>query len=321
MGRKGERRPWAGFSREIDDGVVSDPQTGRKTMTVHETRFFTASGRERQSPGHRLAYHEWGAPENPRVLLCVHGLTRNAMDFSVLAETLREDWRVIAVDMPGRGKSDWLENAADYTYPTYLADIVSLLDHLAIPDVDWLGTSMGGIIGMMMAGFSPDRVRRLVLNDVGAWIPAQGLRRILSYAGKQMHFSSRTEAEGALRANFAPFGIRDEANWHRLFASSLVEDADGSVRLCYDPAIGASLTAQPEVSDIDLGSAWEAVRCPTLILRGADSDILTRETAEAMCRQRPGVTLVEFPGVGHAPSLMEPDQITPVEDWLNSRDH
>jgi pimeloyl-ACP methyl ester carboxylesterase len=290
-------------------------------MTAHETHFFTVPGGEGQVPGHRLAYYEWGARENPRVLLCVHGLTRNAMDFAVIAGSLCQEWRVIAVDMPGRGKSDWLVNPDDYTYSTYLRDLGALLDHLAIAGVDWLGTSMGGIIGMMMAGFSPGRVRRLVLNDVGSWIPAQGLRRILSYAGKQMQFASRTEAEAALRANCAPFGIRDEANWQRLFASGFMEESDGSVRLSYDPAIGASLAAKPEVNDIDLGSAWEAVHCPTLILRGADSDILTRETAEKMCGARPGVTLVEFPGVGHAPSLMEPDQITAVERWLNSREH
>lgn len=287
-------------------------------MTVPEARFLTVPGLDRQGPGHRLAYYEWGASDNPRVLFCVHGLTRNALDFAVLAARLCGERRVIAVDMPGRGKSDWLENAGDYGYLTYLTDIVALLDHLAIPGVDWLGTSMGGIIGMMMAASSPQRLRRLVLNDVGARIPAQGLRRILSYAGKNMHFASRKEAEAALRANCATFGIRQEANWRRLFAGSLVEAADGTVRLAYDPAIGGSLTREPEVSDIDLGSVWEAVQCPTLILRGAGSDILTRETAEGMRSQRPDVTLVEFPGVGHAPGLMEPDQIIPIEQWLNA---
>jgi pimeloyl-ACP methyl ester carboxylesterase len=287
-------------------------------MTVHETRFFTAPGPDPQGRGHRLAYYEWGARENPRVLLCVHGLTRNALDFAIFAARLCADWRVIAVDMPGRGKSEWLENGDEYNYSTYLADLAALLDHLAIDGVDWLGTSMGGIIGMMMAGFAPDRLRRLVLNDVGAWIPADGLRRILSYAGKLVHFASRTEAETALRAICAPYGIRQEANWRHLFASSLVEVDDGSVSLAYDPAIGRSLTAQPEVHAIDLWPVWEAVQCPTLILRGEESDILTREIAETMRSQRPGVTLVEFPGIGHAPSLMEPDQMTPVEDWLRS---
>jgi pimeloyl-ACP methyl ester carboxylesterase len=288
-------------------------------MTDYETRFFMAPGLDQQSSGHRVAYHEWGASGNPRVLFCVHGLTRNALDFAVLAANLCAEWRVIAVDLPGRGKSDWLENAGDYTYPTYLADIFALLDHLAIESVDWLGTSMGGIIGMLMARIAPNRLRRLVLNDVGAWIPAEGLRRILSYAGKRVFFESRAEAEAALRAICAPFGIREETNWQHLFASSLVEGDGGSVRLAYDPSIGASLAAQQEVSAIDLWPVWEAVHCPTLILRGEESDILTRETAETMRSRRDGVTLIELPGIGHAPSLMEPDQISPVEHWLKDQ--
>ena len=286
---------------------------------AYETHFFTTPGVNGQHLAHALAYHQWGARANPRVLFCVHGLTRNAMDFAVLAETLCDQWRVIAVDMPGRGKSDRLENAADYSYPTYIADLAALLDHLALGRVSWLGTSMGGIIGMMMAGLFPDRINRLVLNDVGGWMPAQGLRRILSYAGRQMHFESRAEAERALRANCAPFGIRAEANWQRLFASSLVEEKNGSVRIAYDPAIVASFPSPEDVSDIDLWSAWQAVHCPTLIVRGAESDILLRETAEKMRGQRSGVTLTELPGVGHAPSLMEPDQIKPIRDWLEER--
>ena len=303
-------------------------------MRDYETHFFMAPGLGRDRSGHRLAYHEWGASGNSRVLFCVHGLTRNAMDFAVLAARLSPEWRVIAVDLPGRGKSDWLGDADRCEHDRCLdqheddrggheqqvvevADLAALLDHLAIDRVDWLGTSMGGIIGMMMAGLAPDRVRRLVLNDVGAWIPAQGLRRIRSYAGKRVQFASRTEAEEALRAICAPFGIREEAHWQLLFASSLVEAQDGSIRMTYDPAIGATLATSPELNDIDLWPVWKAVHCPTLILRGEESDILTRETAETMCSQRPGVTLVEFPGIGHAPSLMEPDQIVPVEHWLS----
>jgi pimeloyl-ACP methyl ester carboxylesterase len=285
-------------------------------MKSPEIRVFTTPAVDQQTTGHPLAYYEWGDGGNPRVLFCIHGLTRNAMDFAVIAAALCEKWRVIAVDMPGRGKSGWLKNAADYSYPTYVADLAALLDHLAVSRVDWLGTSMGGIIGMMMEGYLPDRLSRLVLNDIGARIPAQGLRRILSYAGRQVHFESRAEAERALRTNCAPFGIRDEANWERLFASSLVEGKDGSVWVAYDPAIVASFRSENDLEDIDLWPAWEAVRCPTLIVRGAESDILLRETAEAMRSQRTGVTLIELAGVGHAPSLMEPEQITPIVQWL-----
>jgi pimeloyl-ACP methyl ester carboxylesterase len=218
--------------------------------------------------------------------------------------------------MPGRGRSQWLDDPADYGYPTYVADVSALLDHLALGRVDWLGTSMGGIIGMMMAARFPERIGRLVLNDIGAWISAEGLRRILSYAGRQMRFPNRADAEGALRTHWAPFGIRSEQNWQRLFASSLVDEPDGGVWIAYDPAIMSSFPAEQDVADIDLWAVWEAVVCPTLIVRGAVSDILPRDTAEAMRSGRGGVSLIELPGAGHAPCLMEPDQIAPVVEWL-----
>jgi pimeloyl-ACP methyl ester carboxylesterase len=285
-------------------------------MADHKTRFFMAPSIKPQGEDHALAVHEWGDRDNPRVLFCVHGLTRNAMDFAVLAAALCDRWRVIAVDMPGRGQSDWLIEAAEYVYPTYVADLLALLDRLALGSVDWLGTSMGGIIGMMMAGLAPDRIGRLVLNDAGAWIPAAGLRRILAYAGRQMEFATRGDAERALRTNCAPFGIRTEENWQRLFTSSLLFGADGRTRMAYDPAITSAFPAPEEAADIDLWPVWEAVACPTLIVRGVESDILLRETADEMCSRRGGVTLIELTGAGHAPSLMEPDQIAPIARWL-----
>jgi pimeloyl-ACP methyl ester carboxylesterase len=285
-------------------------------MTTPVTRYFSATGPKPPGSAHSLAYHEWPARDGSPVLVCVHGLTRNAMDFLVLAPAFASGWRVIAVDMPGRGRSDWLKDPADYNYSTYVADLAGLLDHLGIGEVDWVGTSMGGIIGMMMAGLFPGRIGRLVLNDIGGSIAAAGLRRILSYAGGTRPYASRAEAEAALRANLAPFGIREEANWQRVFASSLVDETDGRTRLACDPAVVASLPLPEDVKDIDLWPVWERVHCPVLILRGAESDILTSETARRMRDGKNQVTLVEFPGVGHAPSLMEPDQIAPIVRWL-----
>jgi pimeloyl-ACP methyl ester carboxylesterase len=240
------------------------------------------------------------------------------MDFAVMAPAFTDGWRVIAIDMPGRGKSEWLKDPADYNYGTYVTDVGDLLDHLAVGAVDWVGTSMGGIIGMMMAGLAPSRISRLVLNDVGGAIPAEALRRILTYAGGTTQFASRAAAERALRANLAGFGIRSEANWQRLFSSSLVEENDGRTRMVYDPAIVASFPAPDDAKDIDLWPVWEKVQCPTLILRGVESDMLTRETALRMRAEKSEVTLVEIPGAGHAPSLMEPDQIAPVLRWLTA---
>jgi pimeloyl-ACP methyl ester carboxylesterase len=290
----------------------------KAAMIAPQPSFFTAQAATHPGLAHTLAYYEWPARARvgARVLFCVHGLMRNALDFAVLAPAFADRWRVIAVDMPGRGKSDWLKDPADYNYTTYIADLTALLDHLAAGQVDWVGTSMGGIIGMMMAGLLPDRIGRLMLNDIGAAIPAAGLRRILSYAGRNLRYESRAEAERALRSNCAPFGIRSEANWQRLFSSSLVDEDDGSTRIAYDPAVVASFPSAEDVKDIDFSPVWEGVKCPTLILRGAESDILTGETARMMCEGKSGVTLVELPGVGHAPSLMEPDQIAPIARWL-----
>jgi pimeloyl-ACP methyl ester carboxylesterase len=289
-------------------------------MSSPGIHYFTATGGKPPGSAHTLAYHEWPAREGmgARVLFCVHGLTRNAQDFAALAPAFLDGWRVIAVDLPGRGRSEWLKDPADYNYSTYVADVVGLLDHLDIRDVDWVGTSLGGIVGMMVAGLFPGRIGRLVLNDVGARISAAGLRRILSYAGGKTRFASRAEVERALRRNFAGFGIRTEANWQRLFSSSLVEEEDGRTRLAYDPAIVASSPAPEDVQDIDLEPVWEKVHCPTLILRGAESDILTRATAQTMRDGKSGVTVVEIPGAGHAPSLMEPDQIAPIVRWLSA---
>jgi pimeloyl-ACP methyl ester carboxylesterase len=285
-------------------------------MSEARTAFFTVPGPDGERAGHRLAYREWGDRDNPRVLFCVHGLTRNSLDFAAVGERLSDAWRVIAVDMPGRGQSDWLERSADYGPHTYLPDLAGLFDHLAIGPVDWLGTSMGGILGMLMAGRFPDRVRRLVLNDIGAWIPADGLRRILRYAGKRMEFADRAEAEAALYVTCATFGMRTDATWRAFIDASLVQAPDGPLRLAYDPAIVASMGTEQDVKDADLWPVWEAVHCPTLIVRGAESDILTRETAEAMRGGRAGVALVEIAESGHAPCLLEPDQIDAVERWL-----
>ena len=288
-----------------------------KGPATPEAQFFDAPDLERPQSTHTIAYYDWGRRHNPRVLLCVHGLTRNGNDFGVLAHALSDEYRVVCPDLPGRGRSDWLKTPGDYTYPVYLADINALLDHLGIDSVDWIGTSMGGILGMMMAGFFPNKVRRLVLNDIGAVIPVAGIHRIRAYVGKRTHFSSKAEAEQALRQIYAPFGIRDEAHWWHLFAHSMVTLDNGSVRLTYDPAIGASLTRPQETGDIDLWPVWEAVNCPVLLLRGAASDILTSETAEQMKRGKPDVTMVEVKGVGHAPSLMEASQISLIRHWLS----
>ncbi len=265
---------------------------------------------------HQLVYHEWGDSENPRVVLCMHGLTRNGRDFDFLARALERNFRVIALDMPGRGKSQWLNDGAEYNTASYMANLTYVLDTLKLPAVYWLGTSMGGILGMMMAAAQPARVRALCLNDVGAWIPAAALRRLGEYVGVQTQFPGYAAAEKALREAYAPFGLTDLQHWRHLFAHSLEESPDGGVRTTYDPAIGAPFREEDRIQDIDLWAVWGKITCPTLLLRGGMSDLFPEATALRMLGSRAGVNYHTFPNIGHAPMLMEPGQINIVRNWL-----
>lgn len=270
---------------------------------------------------HRLTYYRWGNPKAAQTVICVHGLTRNGRDFDFLAEALAEHYQVIAPDMPGRGESDWLATPALYNYQTYLFDLQCLVYALELPNVHWVGTSMGGILGMMMSGAMPGLLTSLVLNDVGCVVAKQGLKRILSYAGIKMHFASRAEAEAALKNVCAPFGITEEKHWQHLFAHSLYETEDGKAHLAYDPAIATGVAvADPSlVQDVNLWPLWETVKpIPTLLIRGETSDILTRETALEMKNTHPRLTLHEIKGAGHAPALMDAAQITTIKEWLLS---
>jgi pimeloyl-ACP methyl ester carboxylesterase len=265
---------------------------------------------------HRLTCYQWGDAHAKDTVMCVHGLTRNGRDFDFLAEALAKDFRVLAPDMPGRGKSEWLANPAGYSYPAYVADMQYMLAALKLSRVHWIGTSMGGIIGMMMANAIPGLLSSLVLNDVGCVVSAAGLKRIMSYAGIKMQFPSRTEGEATLRKICQPFGIRDERHWQHLFEYSLESAPDGGVRLAYDPNIAAAIPMAEPV-DIHLWGLWPTViQIPTLLIRGVDSDILSPDTAWAMQAQHPRLTFYEVPEAGHAPALMADAQTHYVRQWL-----
>lgn len=269
------------------------------------------------SPGgfHRMAYVEWGAPAAPRPVVCVHGLTRNGRDFDRLAARLAgAGHRAVCPDVVGRGESDWLAEASGYGYPQYLADMTVLLARLDVEAVDWVGTSMGGLIGMMLAAQPGTPIRRLVVNDVGPFIPKAALERIAGYVGADPRFADLAEAEAYLRRVHAPFGALAEAEWRRL-AETSVEAHEGGIRLRYDPKIGEALR-QGALEDVDLWDVWDRIACPALVLRGADSDLLSAETAAEMTRRGPRTRLVEIPGCGHAPALLDDSQITLVADWL-----
>lgn len=266
---------------------------------------------------HRMHYYDWGDPENSRVVICVHGLTRNGRDFDFLAQALSRDFRIVCPDVAGRGRSDWLESKQDYGYAQYMADMTALLARVtagAEKTIYWVGTSMGGLLGIIMAAMPKNPIRKLVVNDAGMLVPKAALERLALYVGKDPRFATLDALEAHVRHISAPFGALSDEQWRHLTVHSAKQHADGTWGFRYDPAIANAFSG--ELNDIDLSAYWDAVRCPTLLLRGADSDILLRATAEAMTQRGPKVTLVEFQAVGHAPMLMLDEQITAVRDFL-----
>ena len=301
------------------------------------------------SPGgfHRIAYLDWGCVANDHVVLCVHGLARNSRDFDFLAAELARDCRVVCPDVVGRGDSEWLADKSDYRFSTYLADAAVLLARATAPArprffglfrrlrdagaeskrIDWVGTSMGGLIGMLLAAKPGSPIRRLVLNDVGPFISWGSLYRLKGYVGGARSFESVAAAESWIREVCAPFGRLTDKQWRHLARHSVYEAKKGDYRLRYDPGIGEALRghSDPELplgpnflAGIDLWSTWAEVRCPVLVLRGADSDVLTRDTVARMQAGKPDLQVVEFEGAGHAPALMDRGQIAAVTRFLLS---
>jgi pimeloyl-ACP methyl ester carboxylesterase len=269
-------------------------------------------------PAHGLACWRWGNPNLPTVF-CVHGLTRNARDFDFLASALSDRYCIISPDMPGRGKSTWLKDPASYNYATYIGDVTFLLTALKLSRVHWIGTSMGGIIGMMLANTLPGVMASLTLNDIGCNVSAAGLKRISNYAGGIPIFANRAEAENALRANMSTFGITEDRHWQHVFEHSIVSAGDGSFYFAYDPAIMTTFPKGDEVKDIDLWKLWDAIKLlPVLLIRGAASDLLTRETALQMKNTHPNLTLHEVANAGHAPSLMDEPSIQLIKQWIQT---
>lgn len=268
---------------------------------------------------HRMAYWEWGDAANPRVLVCAHGLTRQGRDFDALARRLEHRYRVVCPDVVGRGESDWLKDPAGYGLPQYVADMVVLLARLNAEQLDWLGTSMGGLIGLALASLPGSPVRRLVLNDVGPSLELAALQRIGSYIGQQMRFASLEEGAKAIHALSQGFGNYSEAEWLALNRPMFRTEDDG-VRLHYDPAIGVNLravnAAQVAAGEAQLWDAWDRLRIPVLLLRGADSDLLSQATATSMSLRGPKAVCVNLPGLGHAPMLDRPEQQQPVLSFL-----
>jgi pimeloyl-ACP methyl ester carboxylesterase len=276
---------------------------------------------------HRMAYWEWAgpAPDAP-VLVCVHGLSRQGRDFDRLAQAMSQRYRVICPDIVGRGRSDWLRQPSGYQIPGYVADMITLLARLDVEQVDWVGTSMGGLIGLGVASLArsegaPSLIRRLVLNDVGPAIRFEALQRIGTYLGKSPRFATLEEGAAYLRGISEGFGPHSDAEWLALSEPLFVQQGS-EWQLRYDPAIALPFAAvTPELAaagEALLWATYDGLQCPTLVIRGAESDLLSAETARAMTQRGPGARLVELPGIGHAPTLVHDEQIAIVRDFLGS---
>ncbi len=263
---------------------------------------------------HRVVYDEWGDRDNPAVVICVHGVGRNARDFDDLAVALAPTHRVLNVDMPGRGRSDWLADPNDYVFPTYLTVLTALVARSGAETVGWVGTSMGGLLGMVLAAQPRTPVARLVVNDVGPTIEPAALERIRGYFGLDPTFATYADIAQYLRTISAPFGRLTDAQWDHLTRSNVRERPDGRWGMAYDPGIAVPFRAS--AAPPDLWPVWDAIRCPTLVLHGRDSDLLSAATVAQMAARGPKPTVIEFEGVGHAPMLLSTDQIDPVVRFL-----
>ncbi len=276
-----------------------------------QSKYFSALG---PHGFHRVAYTEWGDEKNPDVVVCVHGLTRNGRDFDFLARGLEKEFRVICPDVPGRGQSEWLEYKEDYGYPLYVADMAALIARLNVDSVSWVGTSMGGLIGMFIASQPKTPITKLVLNDVGAFIPKSSLERIGAYVGADPAFDSVEALEQTMRNISAPFGPLTDAQWRHLAEHMAVKKADGKIHFNYDPDI--SLPFKLPQNDVTLWPIWNNVTCPVLITRGVSSDLLLADTVEKMKQGKTNVQSAEIANTGHAPMLMDEAQIQLVRNFL-----
>jgi pimeloyl-ACP methyl ester carboxylesterase len=289
---------------------------------------------------HKIFYTDWGDIGSARVVICVHGLTRNCRDFDFLAQALAAECRVVCPDVAGRGRSDWLYNKDDYAYPQYMADMNALIARVSAAPaaagligklngllkrragsraLHWVGTSMGGILGMLLASRPNSPISKLIVNDVGPLIPKASLERIGTYVGKDPRFKTLAELETYVRTVSAPFGPLTDPQWQHLTVTGARQHEDGNWGMSYDPDLAAAFRKGP-VQDVNLWTYWDTITCPTLVMRGAESDLLLKATAEEMQTRGPRARLVEFAGIGHAPMLMADDQIKIVKDFLFAKE-
>lgn len=267
---------------------------------------------------HQISYQLWGTPSSTEPpIICVHGLTRNSHDFDLMAAALSTDNQVICPDIIGRGNSDRLPNPSHYDYTQYVADMGKLISITEKNQVNWIGTSMGGLIGMMLASSPLKPIRKLIINDIGPHLEASALERIATYVGKSPIFKDLQEVETYLRKVHSPFDPMTDQNWQDMAKYSSFKTGPDSFELNYDRKIGENLRKNLTGKDVDLWPIWNLITCPTLVIRGKKSDLLSKETADKMRTTGPKATIVEYEDAGHAPSLMSKGEIEMIKNWLN----
>ena len=270
-------------------------------------------------PKHRISYLEFGDPNNQNIVICAHGLTRNAYDFAKLGTALGDTYRVIALCYPGRGDSDFFTDKNHYNYQVYMQDTLLVLEKLNIKNnlnVIWLGTSMGGIIGMTLASKYKDIFKGMILNDIGPFLPAEVLLRIIKYASQVVCFDDLDGAKQHLKIIYDQFGISDEADWDYLTQHSFKLNIDGKYQMNYDPMIVHGVdTGLNKLKDVTMWPIWHNIECPILVIHGALSNILQDSTIKEMQKSR-DFDLYTVDYAGHAPALMTNDQILAIRSWI-----
>ena len=269
---------------------------------------------------HRMAYHAWGDPSNPKVLLCVHGLTRRGSDFNTLAQAMSKDYYVVCPDVVGRGDSDRLQNPMMYAVPQYVADMASLVKHLGVAHVDWFGTSMGGLIGMVYASMPNSPIRRMLINDVGPRIEPEAIKRLGSYVGQTFSFANRADALERLNAICASFGEHTPEEWE-IYNGPMLIQKNGLWEMHYDPDISVPFASvnpiMAKAGEMAMWHAFKQIHIPMLIVRGGNSDLLSAKTVAEMCKVNPYARSIEIPNVGHAPAFVKTEQIALAKEFFS----
>ena len=301
------------------DDAPESHQSPQSTNILHDgdTFFVQCSSGDAQ---HRMAYHAWGDPNNSKVLLCVHGLTRRGSDFKTLAQAMCKDYYVVCPDVVGRGDSDRLSNPMLYAIPQYVADITELVKKLGVSQVDWFGTSMGGLIGMVYAAMPKSPIRRMLINDVGPKIEPEAIKRLGSYVGQPFAFANRADALTRLNQICASFGVHSPEEWE-IYNGPMLIQRDGVWIMHYDPNISVPFAAvnpiMAKAGEMAMWHAFKQIHIPMLIVRGGDSDLLSTATVAEMCKVNPHARSIEIPNVGHAPAFVKPEQIALAKEFFS----